>query len=67
MEFTTEGKSVEWKRRFAFLPTRVGVTDEGRLVWCWFQHYLQRRDCWRKRRPLVESEGVDPIEILYRG
>ena len=54
----------KWRRRFAFLPTRVGVTDDGRIVWIWLRPYASRHH-GQERRPLSDTKGVSPVYIQY--
>ncbi len=65
MKFFTKPKDcTQWRRRFAFEPTRVGTRKDGKAVWVWLGFYEHRVAHWTiddttwERRPVGRSDIV---------
>ena len=36
------GRDIAWKLKFALLPTEVGILDNGKKFYVWFEHYEEK-------------------------
>jgi len=68
MEWRKRSRNMdEWKRKFAFFPTRVGTDSNGKEVWVCFCLYQQKmpngRDIYRRpiNRPDI-TEYFEPFD-----
>ncbi len=68
----------KWGLRFALLPTRVGITPEGKILRVWLEfyvasdvshksYYANPDEYWVIRRPLRHFDGLKPYFWPDRG
>ncbi len=60
-----------WRKRFAWLPTRIGIRKDGTMVWTWWKEYwvagkgVESYSKWR--RPLTPIADVKPFCVWEGG